>query len=182
MKKFELILKNEKLRQYRLLALLIILVNVIFLIWLAVSNAELRMAAIVTTGVIAASFIIQRYLKRYAAPVAAIFFILLFYIEAGYWQAVGIIAALALLYMISVRPLIVFVDSSHIMYPSFPKKQIEWTDINNLVLKDDLLTIDFKNNKVAQAMVINGENDYVIDEKEFNEFCKMQLGVNGDGD
>jgi hypothetical protein len=44
-----------------------------------------------------------------------------------------------------------------------------------VVLKDRLLTIDLKNNKLFQQEVINGENDYDIDETEFNNFCNEQI-------
>lgn len=71
----------------------------------------------------------------------------------------------------------------------FFKKEYEWSDFNNIVLKDDLLTIDFSNNKIFQAkpdwieslsnnrQSWNDIEDYHEMEKEFNEFCKQQLNV-----
>ena len=46
-------------------------------------------------------------------------------------------------------------------------------DLNNVILKDDLLTLDFKNNRLLQLLVTSTETD--INEKEFNEFCKVKL-------
>lgn len=178
MKKFELIIKNERIKQYRLLAIFIIVINLVFFIWLAISNPQLRISALVTAAIIITGFAIEYFTNKYSATATGAFFIILFYVESGYWQGAVIIALLALMYMISIRQLIVLVNSNHILYPSFPKKLIEWGELNNMILKDGLLTIDFKNNKIAQATIINGENDYDIDEKEFNEFCKMQLTSN----
>jgi hypothetical protein len=53
------------------------------------------------------------------------------------------------------------------------KKSFEWNVINNVILKDGLLTIDFKNNKIFQKGI---EEDVTpVLEKEFNEFCRLQL-------
>ena len=48
-------------------------------------------------------------------------------------------------------------------------------EINNIVLKDGLLTIDLKNNKLIQKEV----NDEVLpsDEHDFNEFCRQRLSI-----
>lgn len=44
-----------------------------------------------------------------------------------------------------------------------------WTEFNNIILKDDLLTLDFKNNKLLQLTI--SENNILIDENSFNTFC-----------
>lgn len=46
-----------------------------------------------------------------------------------------------------------------------------WPDFNNVVLKDGLLSLDFKNNKVRY---FNIEED--TDEAAFNTFCRQCLG------
>ncbi|MGC4034655.1 MAG: hypothetical protein QM764_01750 [Chitinophagaceae bacterium] len=48
--------------------------------------------------------------------------------------------------------------------------------MSNAILKDGILTIDFKNNKIIQAEI--DEEYAVVNEKEFNEFCKRQLSNN----
>lgn len=91
-----------------------------------------------------------------------------------YWPAV-IDALLLIFYTISTRRLAVAITEAGIIYPSYPKKIVGWNDLNNLILKDGLLTIDFKNNKLAQAEVVNGGNDYDLNEQEFNDFCRNHL-------
>jgi hypothetical protein len=41
------------------------------------------------------------------------------------------------------------------------------------MIKDGLLTIDFKNNRIIQQQIANISSG--IDEKEFNDFCRQQL-------
>jgi hypothetical protein len=47
------------------------------------------------------------------------------------------------------------------------------------MIKDDLLTMDFKNNSLFQAYTDDEENEeYEVEDEEFNEYCKRQLTVN----
>jgi hypothetical protein len=64
-------------------------------------------------------------------------------------------------------------DASEMVINSFPKKRYDWSDLTNVVLKDGILTIDFKNNKLVQKEIQSGSN--ARDEQEFNEFCRNML-------
>ena len=77
------------------------------------------------------------------------------------------------LYLIARRRLIITISKEEVRYPSFPVKKISWDQISNLILKDDILTIDLKNNKIYQHFVKDA--DQLVQEEEFNEFCKVQL-------
>jgi hypothetical protein len=48
-----------------------------------------------------------------------------------------------------------------------------WTEMDNVILKDNLLTIDFKTNKIIQVEII--EQGRVVDEAGFNLFCNDHL-------
>ena len=48
---------------------------------------------------------------------------------------------------------------------------------NNVIIRDGLLTLDFKNNKLIQVLVGKDRTDHNIDEKEFNDFCSKQLSA-----
>ena len=50
-----------------------------------------------------------------------------------------------------------------------------WGDFNNIILKDRLLTLDFKNNKLLQLDV--SESNPIADEYSFNIFCSRFIGV-----
>lgn len=64
-------------------------------------------------------------------------------------------------------------DQDEIVVNSLPKKHIYWEELNNVVIKDGLLTIDFKNNKLLQKEIQSGSN--AKDEQDFNEFCRNRL-------
>ncbi len=77
------------------------------------------------------------------------------------------------LYTISKRKLLITVAEDAVIYPSFPKKQIPWSQLNQVILKDGVLTIDCKNNKLYQHDIQNSED--LVNEADFNDFCKNQL-------
>jgi hypothetical protein len=51
-----------------------------------------------------------------------------------------------------------------------------WNEFSNIILKDELITIDFINNRLLQLMV--DEKLSKINEAEFNEFCSVLLKSN----
>ncbi len=60
-----------------------------------------------------------------------------------------------------------------IVFNSFPKKHYLWAELNNAIIKDGIITVDFKNNKLIQKEIQSGAT--LQDEKDFNEFCVQQL-------
>ncbi|MEY4628640.1 MAG: hypothetical protein RLZZ595_966 [Bacteroidota bacterium] len=58
----------------------------------------------------------------------------------------------------------------------FPQKS-PWSEIDNIVLKGGMLTIDFKNNKLIQLETDDEEDDeYDVEDEEFNNYCRTLLG------
>ncbi len=64
-------------------------------------------------------------------------------------------------------------DADEIVFNSLPKKHYSWNDINHIVLKDGLLTIDFINNKFIQKELESFPP--ITLEQEFNAFCRTRL-------
>jgi predicted metal-binding membrane protein len=66
------------------------------------------------------------------------------------------------------------IDANSIRVTSlFAQKTYTWVEVQNVVLKDGLLTIDFLNNHILQYPVIAKEKE--LNEKAFNQFCTLQL-------
>ncbi len=64
-------------------------------------------------------------------------------------------------------------DTTEIVFNSFPKKIYTWQEMNNVVLKDGLITIDLKSNKLIQRYTADATEPEL--ETEFNRFCQEQL-------
>jgi hypothetical protein len=93
-----------------------------------------------------------------------------------FWLAV-IPVVFEILHVIAARKLVAIFSETGIVYPSFLYKKITWGKLNNVILKDGLVTIDFKSNKFIQQAV--DETPIAVNEQEFNEFCKTQLRKSG---
>jgi hypothetical protein len=91
------------------------------------------------------------------------------------WLVV-VLAFLALLEYQAKKPVEVGFADDHIMINRLFKKRIRWSEIDNVVLRDGWLTIDFKNNRLLQKEIDTGESEASDD--EFNEWIKnRQLTV-----
>jgi hypothetical protein len=64
-------------------------------------------------------------------------------------------------------------DPTGIVINTFPKKHIPWITIQNALIKDDVITLDFKNNKIIQKDINEPVSESVT--KEFNDFCAQQI-------
>jgi len=89
----------------------------------------------------------------------------------------AILAGVLVLFMIYLRRKeqgdLIVVSRSNVILPGLTGQRIiEWTQLTNLVKKDDLLTLDFKNNRLMQVEIINADE---VPENEFNQFCLQQL-------
>jgi hypothetical protein len=89
----------------------------------------------------------------------------------------AILAGVLILFMIYLRRIehgeLIVVSESNVILPGLTGHRIvEWDQLTNVIKRDDLLTLDFKNNKLMQVQIINS-ND--VPENEFNQFCRQQL-------
>jgi len=75
------------------------------------------------------------------------------------------------------RPLEIGFDLDHIVINSLITRRFIWTDFNNIILKDGLLTLDFKTNRLLQREVADDEDEDDADEEEFNMFCRERLAA-----
>jgi hypothetical protein len=64
-------------------------------------------------------------------------------------------------------------DEEGVTINTFPKKRHKWHEINNVLLKDGILTLDLYNNRILQKELEDESTEEL--EKEFNEFCRAHL-------
>ncbi len=180
MQKFELVLRNEKKKLYNRLSWFIIFIHIACFAYLTQFNAEKKTGnyGIFILGLLAAAFLLKLYFRKTKyEPGPKTFFIIISFswiFIGNYWFAAASFL-FDILHTITTRPLVVRVSKANIVFPSFPAKQIEWSQLSNVLLKDGLLTLDFSNNKLIQQVIDNSNK--LKDEKEFNDFCKAQLNA-----
>lgn len=180
MQQFQITLKNEKIRFYNQISWIIIFIHIVIFVYLAFysKTKSIQSGSIAALVMMLLCFMASYYLKKIKSvwvPGFHIFymFLMVSWISIGwYWVAV-IPGVFDILYTIVTIKLLTIFSEEKIVYPSFPNKSINWNEINNIILKDGLLTIDFKNNKLIQQTI--DESKTSVDEKEFNDFCRDQI-------
>jgi hypothetical protein len=177
---FDIILKNEKYRLYDRFAIFIFLLNsaaiIVTLFITGKSQLEKGTGWISTLSLLTAItvyFNSSKKVKKEYYFLFATLFTSFYWILMGFWWLGMLLVLLAALYHFSKQEPIVQVSAGKIKYPSFPARTIHWQQVNNVLLKEGLLTIDFKNNKFIQQAL--EENKNAVNEQEFNDFCRQQL-------
>jgi hypothetical protein len=178
MQKYEIVLKNDKIKSYNRLAIFIFILNAAAIIYFLYTRYEkISQNNYGLIAVLALIFTIFIYIllsvkkKKELAFLFSVIGVSLYWILIGYWWIGLIMVILFYLYSITKRQLKISI-ADKIIYPSFPKRIIKWDELNNVILKDGLLTIDFKNNKIIQQLI---KFPNLVNEKEFNDFCREQL-------
>src|SRR5579872_699103 len=83
--------------------------------------------------------------------------------------------ALAFLEHQTKRPIEIGFDHEQVVINTLVRQRHAWSAFNNVLLKDGLLTLDFKNNRLLQKEVVEDEDEENADEEEFNAYCRERL-------
>ena len=176
MQQFEIVLKNSKIRSYRFFALLLVFLNLAVFILLLVADVHFFEAA-------AALFLLTIYCvyrfylhKKYNI----VFFVdeVSFFIIAGCWSGLQNYSVafasilLGILYHLASQKLLFIFNAEFIKKMNFPQVEYSWGKLANVLIKDNIVTLDFKNNRLIQEEIDNAKS---IDEAGFNHFAQQQL-------
>ena len=180
MQEFVLILKHDKIVSYKRSILAIIGLNLIFFIAHAIITNEIKVInrCLFIASISLLLFTIEYYLNKrnkkiFSAAIAVCALLIYMYLKMHLWWAAAAMALVLLLYLFAIQVPVVHVSTSGIKLNILGRHLLSWGQLNNLVLKDGLVTIDLKNNKLIQQYL--AESSMPVNEKEFNDFCKKQL-------
>lgn len=178
MKAYELVLQNHKLKTYRKISWLVVALNLfafLFITYQLIDTENFKwplLGAVLILAYLIFYFFKKRKNKHHEPLFLVPFLIsMITWIQLDNFLMPGILLIVLIFENLSKKTLIVKIDDQKIIYPSFPQKEISWSAIKNILIKDGLLTIDLKNNKLIQSLIIENE----VNEKNFNEFCNKQL-------
>jgi hypothetical protein len=176
MKQFELILKNEKETSYKRISIFLLVLNLVGILFITYLKDFKSWGALIIAAIAVIAAFLSFYFKNKnekAILFGAFILLSLAWIIAGYWVVSVFDILFLILHITALQKPIIIINENQVIYPSFPKKKIDWQELSNLIIKDGLLTIDFKNNRIIQQHIADISS--TIDEKEFNDFCRQQL-------
>lgn len=176
--RFEIILKNDKIKSYQNIAWIFLFFNFLIFIFLLFYDAY-RYAALAFIIALGLYVLMRRYihLKNKRTYFLDEF---VFFIPAAGWFGLhnyGIAIAclvMGILFKLSLQKLTFVFSSDKVVKMNFPKKTFDWNAFSNVILKENMLTLDFKNNRLLQAEL---EPLQTIDVEEFNSFVASRLST-----
>ena len=120
-------------------------------------------------------YLLKKKFKLFNYQLVLFVLMILFWLSQTAWLP-AIICTAAIVFackILQTKSTVVFSTENIILSKSLFKKVHNWVAIENVVLKDNLLSIDFKNNQLMQVEIAN--ESFVTDEKVFNLFCANQI-------
>jgi hypothetical protein len=190
---YKFIIKDNKYESYKKYASFLFLINAIVFIIFAIRSVSISSQIIL----FASSFIIIIYSvynwlykqKKEKSYIATYLLIAIIWVsDTSFWYFSILLLLLLALQFRMESDFTISVSVQQININGFINKHYRWPDFNNIILKDDLLTLDFTTNKILQVepdwnkSVEEGGIElwevgegYPETEQEFNDFCRQQL-------
>ncbi|QEC66367.1 hypothetical protein FRZ67_03265 [Panacibacter ginsenosidivorans] len=180
---YRIVIKNERYDQVRLLQ--VIFLAVMSIVFIVAAYYENNIFAFIWPMLLCFTIFIalnQQDFTRYKL------FSFKNFLESGFvWTIIGsmllltwwitlLVIIIAVMQSLVKKQYEVILDRQAIQINAKPPKNIEWQALQNIVIKDELLTIDYKNNKIFQAEIIPALS-IIGSEADFNDFCRLQLGA-----
>lgn len=170
---YDLILKNVNIKSYRRISLIFAILNVLYFIFL-LADERRRYIAIISLCTLSAYFLyklliaIKRSSKFYVDE-WVYFLLMLLWIDS---YPLAILNLFLMLISTAATQELHYKFSDIIVQKNFPWKQFEWVKFSNVIIKDNILTMDFITDKLIQ-----GEIQNEVNEKEFNAFASKNLSI-----
>lgn len=176
---YVVVLKRKHQRSVDLIGIFAAIIFILLLISKAIREADnrifLALTVLCASGLLA--YNIQLFRRKRKTEIALLY--LMAWMGLFFFDLPGKLAFIALAltgYLSGIREEIGF-SEKHIVFKSLFRKKILWVDLNNALIKDGILTLDYKNNKLLQAETDDDEDEdeYDVSEEEFNAWCREQL-------
>lgn len=175
-------LKNERARYINAISVLLAFVSAIVFLNQLFRSDRVNLIFIASFLLIAGGLLLNWYAsvkkgkKVFYSRILLIAGVTWFAMPSMAWIGIPILL-LALLEKQAKFHLEIGFSNERIVFNTLFKRKFLWTDFTNIVLKDNMLTLDFKNNRLIQKETIDDDSD--ADEDEFNEYCRRKILNNG---
>lgn len=172
-------LTNKNRRYINIINLLICSISLVFFIR-GIINQYQFMRVLIAATVLLVVFGVFAYRKYKQNPAQPVYLKIGLLVSGFGWAAMPFmwwlcfpIFALAIMEKIAKHHLEIGFTEQGITINTVFATRHKWSEFNNIVLKDNLLTLDYKNNKLLQRETIDEEGD--AEEDEFNDYCRLML-------
>lgn len=177
---YEIEIPNEKATTYRVVTFIIALINVAAFVFMYFQSGPGYLSTLAALGSFVSLAALLGYLLKlykkvpgFRIEIAFIVQALLWLFAQNFWLGAGMLCFAALGFYSNKKTMLRFANAG-IDYPSFPPKQFPWHTVDFVLLKDGILTLEMKDNRVFQ-FTLSPEMSAAIEEAAFNEYCQRQV-------
>lgn len=177
---FVIVLKNKNKKAVRLTGILLSLLSLFLFLYRSFQDSG-SMMNLVAFFILLVLFLwsmlqLRKNEKTVFSPLLGIAGFGLIVLQPFNWLGL-VYLAMAGLERYAMLPQEIGFSSEHIRFNGWPEKKYAWSDFTNIILKDEILTMDFRNNKLFQKETDDTPDpEYDGSENEFNRFCLKNLG------
>jgi len=174
MKSFRMLIPDKRKKSFHLVSLFIFVLNLFVFIRMLLQQESFQKWIAITGLVVCISGIFFSILYRNKKPgwihVSHFALLTLIWMLLPAWVPAICIAVFASISFIAAKDRWIRFDKSGIHYPSFPQKKFSWKEVNSVIYKDNVLTIDFDDNRLIQ--LIFPEKNIEGNISDINSLCK----------
>lgn len=174
---YQIEIPNDKAATYRVVTFIIALVNVLAFAYLYFNETNKSNRNFAGFGsILSITALVFYCVKIYTKNLQTFQIEIAFLILAFTWFICGHSGLFLLMLVFSIfgwyanKKLILYFNAKGIAYPSFPPKTYAWDTVDFVLLKDGILTIELKNNRIFQ-LTLSPEETTGVEEAPFNDFC-----------
>lgn len=180
MNNFAIEIPNERIKTYKIFTFIMLTLNFLGFSYVFLrtnSNASIfALIALVLNAVPWLYYLLNK--KHIKSPIIEITLIasaFLWMYFGNFWMGIIMLFFAAMSFFTNKKQIILF-NEEGIVYPSFPVKKYAWADVAQVIWRDDILTIDLKDNKLLQ---FNIEKKFAegFDVVGFNGWCEKRLVI-----
>lgn len=178
---YDVELAQPNFKSYKVITIFMAFLNAVSFIFYFL-NADIAFLKVVSIAALFLSALllyivfVKMYTWSKAFKVVAFLlaFISLCWFLAGNYYLMILFIALAIFGFISLKPSVISFTPDGIKYPSFPTKFYNWEKVNQVIIKDDVLSIDLAENKFLQFL-LPATTVSKIEVPAFNEWCQNKV-------
>ncbi|MFZ4771977.1 MAG: hypothetical protein ACOYLO_17480 [Ferruginibacter sp.] len=180
---FSIEIPNEKAATYKVVTFIIAVINLIAFAYFLFYSSQSHLKNLIIIGfVISVLGLLLFIVKQYSSHISSFRVEIAFIICATVWLFSGafllgfLLLVFAVFGLITNKKTIIHFTQEGIRYPSFPEKYFKWEVVDFVILKDDILSIELKDNRLFQFS-LDKNIAAAIDSAVFNNFCKTMAEV-----
>lgn len=180
---YEVELAQPNQKSYKIITIFMAFLNAVSFIFYFLNATSVFLKIISIAGLFASVLLLYIVFVKMASWKSAfkvvaflLGFIAICWLLAGNYYFTLLFSLLSIFSFITLRPSVIIFNKEGIKYPSFPEKFYEWKEVNQVIIKDDVLSMDLADNKFLQFL-LPATSVAKIEVSAFNIFCEKEIAT-----